>query len=330
MGKVRNMKNKIDEIFSKAAKSSYEKELKELSTLNLEEISYKILSEEEIIKLSEKILALPIEYKNIVFSRYSFNLTPIETEKTYEIVDAKEKLLYIRRLLSRSLKLKGKWIDDTSMELASNMALKGYTGELNDENFKEKPKYSRNFKKSIRDLNIKIENKFARIAKRVAMIFLVVGISFTLFLATNVQAREKFFDWIVEKYEQYSIFTPETINEDYIDKVGIDELKINYIPDGFELDKVHELKNIISYEFLNSDKNFISLSFYESKEDSVLTAIDTENATLEELYIENSVAYYWQRERANHIIWQQNGIECHISGNIEKSEIIKIAENISK
>lgn len=323
------MKNKIDEIFSKAAKSSYEKELKELSTLNLEEISYKILSEGEIIKLSEKILSLPIEYKNIVFSRYSFNLTPIETEKTYEIVDAKEKLLYIRRLLSRSLKLKGKWIDDTSMELASNMALKGYTGELNEENFKEKPKYSRNFKKSIRDLNIKIENKFARIAKRVAMIFLVVGISFTLFLATNVQAREKFFDWIVEKYEQYSIFTPETINEDYIDKVGIDELKINYIPDGFELDKVQKGKVSMIYKYINIDEQFFYLQINEVMSIAESHSKDTENAEIESRFIKDSDAFYWEHD-IKYLLWQQNGVECFISGNIEKDELIKIAENISK
>ena len=323
------MKNKINEIFSKAAKSSYEKELKELSTLNLEEISYKILSEEEIIKLSEKILSLPIEYKNIVFSRYSFNLTPIETEKTYEIVDAKEKLLYIRRLLSRSLNLKGTWIDDTSMELASNMALKGYTGELNEENFKEKPKYSRNFKKSIRDLNIEIENKFARIAKRVAMIFLVVGISFTLFLATNVQAREKFFDWIVEKYEQYSIFTPETINEDYIDKVGIDELKINYIPDGFELDKVQKGKVSMIYKYINIDEQFFYLQINEVMSIAESHSKDTENAEMESIFIKDSEAFYWEHD-IKYLLWQQNGVECFISGDIEKDELIKIAENISK
>lgn len=329
MGKVRNMKNKINEIFSKAAKSSYEKELKELSTLNLEEISYKILSEEEIIKLSEKILALPIEYKNILFSRYSFNLTPKETEKTYEIVDAKAKLLYIRRLLSRSLNLKGTWIDDTSMELASNMALKGYTGELNEENFKEKPKYSRNFKKSIRDLNIKIENKFARIAKRVAMIFLVVGISFTLFLATNVQAREKFFDWIVEKYEQYSIFTPEAINEDYIDKVDIDELKINYIPDGFELDNVQKGKVSMIYKYINIDEQFFYLQINEVMSIAESHSKDTENAEMESIFIKDSEAFYWEHD-IKYLLWQQNGVECFISGNIEKDELIKIAENISK
>lgn len=323
------MKNKINEIFSKAAKSSYEKELKELSTLNLEEISYKILSEEEIIKLSEKILALPIEYKNILFSRYSFNLTPKETEKTYEIVDAKAKLLYIRRLLSRSLNLKGTWIDDTSMELASNMALKGYTGELNEENFKEKPKYSRNFKKSIRDLNIKIENKFARIAKRVAMIFLVVGISFTLFLATNVQAREKFFDWIVEKYEQYSIFTPEAINEDYIDKVDIDELKINYIPDGFELDNVQKGKVSMIYKYINIDEQFFYLQINEVMSIAESHSKDTENAEMESIFIKDSEAFYWEHD-IKYLLWQQNGVECFISGNIEKDELIKIAENISK
>lgn len=323
------MKNKILDKLSNAVNSSYEKEILELENLDLKEISYQTLTEEEIKELSKKILSLPLEYKNILFSRYSFKLTPKETESSYDIINSKGKLLYIRRLLSRSLKLKGKWIDDTSMELASNMALKGYTGELNEEKFKEKPKYSRNFKKSIRDLNIKIENKFARIAKRVAMIFLVVGISFTLFLATNVQAREKFFDWIVEKYEQYSIFTPEAINEDYIDKVDIDELKINYIPDGFELDNVQKGKVSMIYKYINIDEQFFYLQINEIMSIAESHSKDTENAEMESIFIKDSEAFYWEHD-IKYLLWQQNGVECFISGNIEKDELIKIAENISK
>ena len=178
-------------------------------------------------------------------------------------------------------------------------------------------------------MNIKIENKFARIAKRVAMIFLVVGISFTLFLATNVQAREKFFDWIVEKYEQYSIFTPEAINEDYIDKVDIDELKINYIPDGFELDNVQKGKVSMIYKYINIDEQFFYLQINEVMSIAESHSKDTENAEMESIFIKDSEAFYWEHD-IKYLLWQQNGVECFISGNIEKDELIKIAENISK
>jgi len=31
-----------------------------------------------------------------------------------------------------------------------------------------------------------------------------------------------------------------------------------------------------------------------------------------------------------YLIWCQDGIECHVSGNLDKDEVIKVAENIEK
>ena len=322
------MKNKILDKLSNAVNSSYEKEILELENLDLKEISYQTLTEEEIKELSKKILSLPLEYKNILFSRYSFKLTPKETESSYDIINSKGKLLYIKRLLSRSFNLDGKWISEQSLEKATNLALEEYVKEPVEESI-EKPKYSRNFKRILKEIDINIESQWKKMAKRVAMIFIVIGISFTIFLGTNVQAREKFFDWIVEKYEQYSIFTPEIINEDYIDKVDMDELKINYVPDGFELIKIQKGRVSMIYEYSNVDGDFFYLSINEIMSVAESHSKDTENAEMERIFIKDSEAFYWEHD-IKYLLWQQNGVECFISGNIEKNELIKIAENISK
>ena len=38
----------------------------------------------------------------------------------------------------------------------------------------------------------------------------------------------------------------------------------------------------------------------------------------------------WQIDEMIYLIWQQDEIECHVSGNLNKDEIFKVAENILK
>ena len=38
----------------------------------------------------------------------------------------------------------------------------------------------------------------------------------------------------------------------------------------------------------------------------------------------------WQIDDMAYLVWYQDGIECHIIGNLNKDVILKVAENISK
>ncbi|WP_058487020.1 DUF4367 domain-containing protein [Defluviitalea phaphyphila] len=57
---------------------------------------------------------------------------------------------------------------------------------------------------------------------------------------------------------------------------------------------------------------------------------DTENTNIEEITLKGSQAYMWQTDDVIYLIWYQDGVECHIVGNLSRDEILKIAENISK
>jgi len=60
------------------------------------------------------------------------------------------------------------------------------------------------------------------------------------------------------------------------------------------------------------------------------TYYDTENTKVEEFSFKESVAYIWQTNQMIYFIWYQDGIECYISGNLDKDEMIKIAESMEK
>ena len=57
---------------------------------------------------------------------------------------------------------------------------------------------------------------------------------------------------------------------------------------------------------------------------------DTEGIEIEEITFKGSQAYMWQIDDMAYLVWYQDGIECHIIGNLNKDVILKVAENISK
>ena len=98
---------------------------------------------------------------------------------------------------------------------------------------------------------------------------------------------------------------------------------------GFELVEINEGRKMLIYNYLaeNNQEFNIKLSASSSEGKSYY---DTENVEIEEIIFKESQAYTWQTDEMTYLIWYQNGIECHIVGSLNKDEILKVAENISK
>lgn len=308
---------------------SFKDELEKISILNVSNINYQTLNEEQMNQLAIKIGLLPLEYRNILFFRYCFNITPSETDKILGIENAKGKLRYTQKMLSSFMGLDGLWIDDSSMKRACEIALVEDTKDYDNTQTLHKLKYSKLFKRKLKDINIKQNPKdiFISLAKRAAVILLVCFLSFSSILVVNAEAREKVFDWIIEVFPRFSVFTPKNIYEN-ANTVELTSLKINYIPNGFEMVDIHEGRSMLIYEYLsdNDQELIIKLLSPNGKGKSYY---DTENAEIEEFIFKDSKAFIWHIDKMTYLIWHQDGIECHISGSLSKEEILKVAENIS-
>ena len=57
---------------------------------------------------------------------------------------------------------------------------------------------------------------------------------------------------------------------------------------------------------------------------------DTEDTDIQELILKKTQAYIWQADGITYLLWYQDGIDFQIYGNLNKNEIFKIAEYISK
>ncbi|WP_326906519.1 DUF4367 domain-containing protein [Sedimentibacter sp. MB31-C6] len=321
------MSKTIDIIMKDVCELSFRDELQKINDLDNNNIIYESLTKEDINRLAKKIELLPFEYRNILFFRYCFNSTLFETDKILKIENSKKKLRYIQKMLSNFMGVENSLIDNNSMEDACQLALSEDMKDYDSIEILQKPIYSKNFIKKLKKYNIKQNNNiYILIAKKAATLILIFIMSLSTVLVFNTEARTKLFNWIIEKFPKYSIFTSQNVNEDN-GPVDLVSFKIKYIPNGYELSEIHEGHNALIYNYLSGNNQMltIKLSVIGSK-----SYYDTENADIEDFFFKGSQAYIWQTDSRTHLLWNQNGVDFHIIGNLNKDEIIKIAENISK
>jgi len=109
----------------------------------------------------------------------------------------------------------------------------------------------------------------------------------------------------------------------YISLVN-NRIKLEYIP-----------KNYIMVKSITDDSD-VFLKFENGKEYFTVTvesidgisSIDTENAEIERLTINNNDAVYTYNQNINTLVWGDSCYSYTIIGNINRNEIVKIAENI--
>ena len=147
-------------------------------------------------------------------------------------------------------------------------------------------------------------------------------------MAVNAEARENVFDWIIEKFPKFSIFMSEDIGEDK-KSVELTSFTINYIPEGFELVNINEGRKMLIYSYLGENNQEFYIKLLDSSGEGK-AYYDTEGVEVKEIMLKGSQGYTWQTDEMNYLIWHQDGIECHIVGNLNKDEILKVAENILK
>jgi len=330
MKEVTRVSSTTNDVMKSVSELALQARLQKLNNLDMSTIVYSSLSADQMNNLAVKINLLPSEYQNILFFRYCFESSDYEINNILGIEDTKNKLLYIQDLLSKVMKIEDSWIDDNSLKESCRLALEESMKEYNNIELLYQPTYSKSFRRKLKD--IKIPKRSTNIAmimvKRVAIFILVCFLSFSTVLVVNAEVREKFFDWIIVTFPKFSIFIPQsTSNEN--DIITLNSLKINYVPIGFELTNINEGNNMLIYNYETENNQRLEINLFSSAGKGK-SFYDTENAEIEEFVFKGSNAYLWETDEMTYLIWSQDNVECHISGNLDKNEVIKIAENISK
>jgi hypothetical protein len=319
-----------DEFMKNIGDLSLESELQSLSKLDLNKIAYQSLSTEQIDILAKKISYLPARYNNLLFYRYCFNNNFSELNEFFQIDSSELELLYIKKMLSSYMSLNNSWIYEKSMKEACQLALKDSMKEYDNIEISEESNNSNIDINKLTSNKIKKNSKnvFVLIAKSAAALILVCFLGFSSIVVVNAEVREKLVSWIVEVFPKYSSFKSKSEDKDNT-KVDLKSLKINYVPNGFELIEINELRNMLIYNYLSeNDEELIIKFLYPNKK----SYFNTENAVVKELVFKDQQSFLWETDEVINFIWHQDGMDCSIfaSLSIGKDEVIKIAENIKK
>ena len=169
-----------------------------------------------------------------------------------------------------------------------------------------------------RERKLIFRNNAKRIVLCAAILILLFGIT-----AMSVGAvRNRILNFIHNTEETNSKIG---INLDYgSEKYNDENISLDYIPYGFSLEKKQINLGSFDYKF-SSEMQYYTINLSDSSGNDT---IDTEKAGIERMVINENDCYYIENSNGKTIIMSNGEKICTIQGEIEKDEIIKIAQNL--
>lgn len=162
---------------------------------------------------------------------------------------------------------------------------------------------------------------------RAAVIFLCIIALGTGVMMTSQTVRAAVKHVIIEQFEKYNLFkilNTETGSNDF---ESVEDVKIGYIPDGYELVNTDEIPGNITYVYFLSEDAF-TIDVFENETTDLFP--DNERSQYSKTDINGHEAWiiYDENNGSGSLILVGAKISVSISGNLPKNELIKIAESI--
>lgn len=167
----------------------------------------------------------------------------------------------------------------------------------------------------------------SRALKRVASVLLTVGVVSGSFIFLAEANDISLYETIFLREERYtSIETyKQILTEDHEDSLDYFYFP-KYIPVGFEVVDVILDKEIQYISFEKGAEYFCISQWINST--TVKTRIDTENAEMEKIIINDSEGFYTEEKDKQSIYLTMGNVSINIYGNIGKKELFIMAENL--
>ncbi len=157
--------------------------------------------------------------------------------------------------------------------------------------------------------------------KKVAIAVASVIILLVMIPSTTEAGRK----WITELIGKVFPSFTEYHLSDY-EKVQNPEVKrytLGYVPDGFSIEIEDYEENGYSLVYMNEDDQFFRLDVIPS---SGVLQIDSENAdSIEQVFVNGEQAELVTKKEMTSIVWSSDEMIFVLDGNIDKMELIKIA-----
>jgi len=165
-----------------------------------------------------------------------------------------------------------------------------------------------------------------RVQRTAAMFAVVIMVG--CLLVTKVDAfRVPFLELVYTVREEFTSFDIVDHEEQGPVSESIEDFVPTYVPDGFHIKSVDEDENSFFISFIDEKDDYYSIDFYRSARSS---AIDTEDATMEELEIIGYPGFVVKKDGDITVVWYPENSQYIIGGTISENEIYSILGSIKK
>lgn len=168
-----------------------------------------------------------------------------------------------------------------------------------------------------------------RMLRRVAIIFLVLLLGVSSFLAVNAEARAAFVRWIRQAYDNVIVYRFQGAPEE-----GIPRYALTWIPEGFEETERIETDQSVQILYTNEETEelfaFEVSLVHEGKASYII--MDSDQYTRENLTVWGNGAEYYQEaspDEPDILMWfnSEETLVFYLHGFFDKTVMLRIAEN---
>ncbi len=164
--------------------------------------------------------------------------------------------------------------------------------------------------------------------KRVASVTIAFVLMFTLSLSVEA-VRSSLLELIIQIGEDFSNVYVDNSSDSDLPQIIEEKYLPTYIPEGYEVSKVEDNVNILRYEYINSEGNFIEYNQAPIVGSSF--GVNTEDSELVPILINGCEGFYCEtKTNANVVFWNTDEYMFFIIADnvVSLDELIIIAESI--
>ncbi len=169
-----------------------------------------------------------------------------------------------------------------------------------------------------------------KMMRKITVAVIVICVISSVVIMSVEASRVHLFNMITEIYQKYSlVFQTEVDPDEMTVRLPADWVPYypTYLPKGYTLTDTHKLNDIITLLYKNSNNN--EISFSQSSMHSQLQ-LDSENGKLVEVDISGNKGNLIIKSDISILCWTDGVMFFLIQGNVEKSQLLRIAESVQK
>lgn len=202
---------------------------------------------------------------------------------------------------------------------ACELSLNEWLGPIPDE--LPEVEYSKKHERWKKNLFNKMRGGYYhRFTTKSIKVMLVAAILMALLMTAFVFPSSR--ETTLDNLNAFSIFQITKHNKNSVNR----EIKVGYIPEGFEFNNVEKFSKYVLFEYKSSKGDSFTIWKCTS---SMKMEFDTENFITEEIIVDNIKYTYCQgNEGVNNIVWTRNDYIYRLSGTLTKDELLKIAKTV--